>query len=58
MKPERTREETTALNKLFDASGECLHLRVSDRGFLYPEYTCMICGKRFGETYPHDKPTK
>lgn len=30
----------------------CKHASISDRGFLYPNFTCQICGKQFGENRP------
>lgn len=33
-------------------AAKCSHKKISDRGFIYPNYTCMDCGEQFGEIYP------
>lgn len=33
----------------------CGHSEIADRGFIYPNYTCLQCGEEFGEEYPQDR---
>ena len=52
------RDDGKAAYVLEPVEAECEHTRadgssaITDRGFIYPNYSCRICGKEFGENLP------
>lgn len=45
--PEKALAATKCTHKRFDGASA-----VTDRGFIYPHYSCRLCGEEFGETFP------